>query len=640
MASQLQVPHASHWRVRAWIPYAVLFGALLLTALSVYAASRTAESKDRLRFKNAVQETQEGIKTHLETYIALLRATVGLFAGDHVITQHDFKEYIDRLGIQRRYPGIQGIGFSARATPEEQARLTADMRGQGFEEFHVWPEVKQPEYHSIIFLEPLDGRNKAAIGYDMFTEPVRRGAMEQARDTGLPSASAKVTLIQELDEHKQAGFLIYVPVYRSGPTPATVEERRVALRGYIFSPFRADDLLVGIFGRLSRPQVDFKVFDGEEVEPEHLLHRSGPESLTAGEPYTPRFAVVNRIEVAGRQWTLAFTTRPEFELTSGRELTPYILIGGLAISFLLFAITRSQAAAHEAAERTSGVLQEEIAERKRAEEALQKTHDELERRVKERTLELELQAQELSRSNAELERFAYVASHDLKEPLRMVTGFTQLLARRYKGKLDDDADEFIGFAVDAAGRMEGLIQDLLTFSRAGSQSKEITAVSAENALDRALRNLKTAIEESGAIITYDPLPTVLANQIQLVQLFQNLIGNAIKFRQKDQPPRVQISAGRRDSSAPLRTEAGRTEWLFTVRDNGIGFDPQYADRIFVVFQRLHTRDEYPGTGVGLAICKKIIESHGGKMWAESQPGKGSAFYFTLPAAQETGVDSP
>jgi CHASE1-domain containing sensor protein len=254
MASQHQVPHASHRRVRAWIPYAVLFGALLLTALSVYAVSRTAESKDRLRFQNAVQETQEGIKAHLETYIALLRATVGLFAGDHAITRHDFKEYIDRLGLQRRYPGIQGIGFSARATPEEMARLTTDMRRQGFEEFHVWPEVRQPEYHSIIFLEPLDGRNKAAIGYDMFTEPVRRAAMEQARDTGLPSASRKVSLIQELDEHKQAGFLVYVPVYRSGPMPATVEERRMALRGYIFSPFRADDLLEGIFGRLSRPR--------------------------------------------------------------------------------------------------------------------------------------------------------------------------------------------------------------------------------------------------------------------------------------------------------------------------------------------------------------------------------------------------
>jgi signal transduction histidine kinase len=640
MAFQYQVSHASHKRIRAWIPYAVLSGALLLTVLSVYAVNHAAESKDRLRFQNAVQETQEGIKAHLETYIALLRATGGLFAGDHVVTRQEFKEYIERLGLPHRYRGIQGIGFSARATPEEKARLTADMRRQGSEEFHIWPEVSQPEYHSIVFLEPLDARNKAAIGYDMFTEPVRRGAMEQARDTGLPSASGKVTLIQELDEHKQAGFLIYVPVYRSGPTPATVEERRAALRGYIFSPFRADDLLEGIFGRLSRPQVDFKVFDGEEAEPEHLLHRSGPDSLTAKEPYTPRFAVVNRIEVVGRQWTLAFTTRPEFELTSGRELTAYILIGGLAISILLFGLARSQATAHEAAERTSRVLQEEIAERKRAEEALRKTHDELEQRVKERTLELELQAQELSRSNAELERFAYVASHDLKEPLRMVTGFTQLLARRYKGKLDDDADEFIGFAVDAAGRMEGLIQDLLTFSRTGSQSREITAVSAETALERAVKNLKTAIEESGAIISYDSLPTVLANQVQLVQLFQNLLGNAIKFRQKDQPPRVEISAGIRESSSPLRTEAERKEWLFTVRDNGIGFDPQYAERIFVVFQRLHTRDEYPGTGVGLAICKKIIESHGGKMWAESQPGKGATFYFTLPATQDTDVDSP
>jgi len=242
-----------------------------------------------------------------------------------------------------------------------------------------------------------------------------------------------------------------------------------------------------------------------------------------------------------------------------------------------------------------------------------------------KTAELHLlrKVEELNRSNEELGQFAYIASHDLQEPLRMVASYTQLLSRRYKGKLDADADEFIAFAVDGASRMQRLIQDLLAYSRVGTKGRDLLDTSSEEALERALINLRGAIEESGALITHGPLPPVLADETQLVQLFQNLVGNAIKYQHPGGVPQVHVSV----------TRSGEDKWMFAVKDNGLGIDSQYFDRIFGMFQRLHKREEFAGTGIGLAICKKIVERHGGSISVESQPGQGSTFLFALAGSE-------
>jgi PAS domain S-box-containing protein len=231
---------------------------------------------------------------------------------------------------------------------------------------------------------------------------------------------------------------------------------------------------------------------------------------------------------------------------------------------------------------------------------------------------------ELNRSNEELGQFAYIASHDLQEPLRMVASYTQLLSRRYKGKLDADADEFIAFAVDGATRMQRLIQDLLAYSRVGTKGRDLVETSSEDACQQALFNLRGAIDDSGALVTSDPLPIVLADDMQLIQLFQNLVGNGIKY-QGPGVPQVHVSAA--------KTREGR--WLFSVRDNGLGIDPQYFEKIFGMFQRLHKREEFGGTGIGLAICKKIVTRHGGSISVESAPGKGSTFSFALTGGENT-----
>jgi PAS domain S-box-containing protein len=264
--------------------------------------------------------------------------------------------------------------------------------------------------------------------------------------------------------------------------------------------------------------------------------------------------------------------------------------------------------------RLGGVFQD-LTSRKVVDDELARYRTHLEELVAERTAEL-------ARSNAELEQFAYVASHDLQEPLRTVASYVQLLARRYRGRLDPDADDFIGFATEGAERMQRLIEDLLAYSRVGTKGRAFAPVDSAEALRTALRSLAESVRESGAVITHDPLPRVVADGSQLAQLLQNLVGNALKFHGPD-PPRVHVSA-RRDGG----------EWRFSVKDQGIGVAPEHFERIFRVFQRLNSREEYPGTGIGLAICKKIVERHLGRIGVDSEAGRGATFWFTLPVREE------
>ena len=333
--------------------------------------------------------------------------------------------------------------------------------------------------------------------------------------------------------------------------------------------------------------------------------------LSSGED-GDRAAVIAYGPVAGVPWGLVvrMDKREVYADVRGQAYTmagvllAFIALGTFGMVCLLRPLTgRILLHADELQEQIDGktaALQDELGERHHAEAELRRT------------------AEELARSNEELEQFAYVASHDLQEPLRMVSSYVQLLARRYRGKLDSDADEFIHFAEDGATRMQTLINDLLAYSRVRTRGHEFEPTDSRAVLDVVLVNLQERIRESGAEVTCGELPVVLADRTQLGQLLQNLVGNALKYR-RDAAPRVHVSA-----------EPDGSLWRFAVRDNGIGIETEYLERIFVIFQRLHGRGEYPGTGIGLAVCKKIVERHGGRIWVESTPGEGSTFYFTLP----------
>ena len=332
-----------------------------------------ADEQDASRFRNSVQQVDDRIRARIQTSIALLRAGTGLFAASNNVDATEFRKFVQQIQLQKNYPGIQGMGYSLKFAANDQAAIIAATKRAGHPNFKVWPEHAGEDRHAIIYLEPTDRRNEAALGYDMFQHPVRRQAMEAARDSGEPVASGKVVLVQEIDAQQQAGFLIYAPVYQNGAPIDTVEERRAALLGFVYSPFRADDFLMPVTHEQSS-DISFKVYDGPEAKPESLLFASTPDTISNT---TPHFIGETQPSVPGRSWTVTYATNPSFDLSSSRTFLPYTFTAGVLVSWLFFAVTRAEVRARTAAERFATELQaseftirQTLAEREQAQQAL------------------------------------------------------------------------------------------------------------------------------------------------------------------------------------------------------------------------------------------------------------------------------
>jgi signal transduction histidine kinase len=385
--------------------------------------------------------------------------------------------------------------------------------------------------------------------------------------------------------------------------------------GFISGTFNANELFDSVLLHEVKDDYSVAVYNGDDE-----LYRHSGKTFEENS----RWARELSVGLYGADWRVRVWPESGFLNSLKSPLPNVVLAAGLSASFLLALLVHFVQTAQKravAAETANFALGVEVAERKRAEAEVQRHARELEHEMAERRraeVEVAKKTSELERSNSELEHFAYVASHDLQEPLRIINGYLQLLARRYKGKLDDSAEEFIDFAVEGGKRLQRMINDLLTYSKVGRIS-DFTHVDCSDLFDRTVPNLRTSIEESGAVITRGELPRVLAVETQLEHLFQNLISNAIKYRRGDTAPSVHVSAKQKGD-----------EWLFACSDNGIGIDPKHSERVFVMFERLHGRDKYSGTGIGLALCKKVINNHRGSIWVESKPGEGSTFYFTIP----------
>ncbi len=361
---------------RVFLPYLILLLGICFTILVYYYFSKLTYEQDQSRFENSVQEIQDNIRLRVHTSVALLRAGTGLFAASDSVEMGEFDSFVQQIELQKNYPGIYGIGFSRRLTREELPALVAEMRRSGFPDFRITPDYARNEYHAIVFLQPQTDRNRLAMGYDMFTEAVRREAMERARDTGAPAAAGRVTLIQEKADpgNGQPGFLIYAPVYRKNAPISTQAERRNALFGFVYSPYRVHEFLDTVSAE-KHLDVSFEVYDGTEVKPENLLHSTTDPHST----YTPRFQTTRVEDVAGRSWTIAFATKPSFEAGSSGSLGKYTLIIGALLSLLFFAVSRGQVYARMSAERAAAELKESestvrktLAEREQAEDALRK----------------------------------------------------------------------------------------------------------------------------------------------------------------------------------------------------------------------------------------------------------------------------
>jgi signal transduction histidine kinase len=428
--------------------------------------------------------------------------------------------------------------------------------------------------------------------------------------------SHTVTILNKLDdlqfqigsaEDNQRGFLLTpnsadFNSYQSSlaQIPATLLAIRLLTSDNLAQRANVARLEESVSARLIalREVIDVRDRDGLPAAQAFISAGFGRELMTSVRADVARMKDEENRLLVIRESEVNFTTR---------RANLFIIVGeALGFCFLLMA---------------GAIVQQEMSKRRNGEEEIRRLNTDLERRVTERTEELAARSRDLERSNIELQQFAYVASHDLQEPLRTISSFTQLLAKRYREQLDDKAREFIDFAVDGCKRMQTLINDLLAFSRVGTETKPLKPTRCDAVLDRALKNLRVAIQESRAWIERSPLPVVMADEVQLAQLFQNLIGNAIKFHGQE-PPHIQISGHRHDAS-----------WTISVRDNGIGISPEHRERIFVIFQRLHTSAQYSGTGIGLAVCKKIAERHGGTISVQPAPGGGSIFSFTMSAGE-------
>jgi signal transduction histidine kinase len=536
------------------VPWAILVGALVFTVSASLMVARTDRQRDLARFENAVLSTQDLMNRRVDLYVATLRGAAGLYSALDTVRLEDFRTYVERLEVQRHFPGIQGIGWSQR--------LAAEPDGEG----------GLFERHSIDYLEPMDIRNRAAIGYDMYSEPTRRLAMARARDLAEPALSGRVRLVQEIFGPEQAGFLIYVPVYRGGQPPPGLEERRAALKGFVYSPFRAGDLFQGVFGSELRPRVRFRVYDGAELDEARRLYES------PGDPdYQPRFRTTRSMMQAGAPWRVVFESTAAFDRTFSRRAPLAVLVLGLAASLWLFSLARGQSRAREAAEA----------------------------------------------ANRTKSAFLATMSHELRTPLNAIAGYVDLLAAGVAGQLTPRHREFLGRIDHAQRHLLALIDNILNFAKleAGRVEFRTGPVRVERVVAEAEAMMEAEFVAKGLEYVREEGPPLLlqADPEKVHQILLNLMGNAAKFTR----PGGRVVVG--------WTAAGQTVRI-EVTDTGVGIEAGKLSEIFEPFVQGDgdlTRTSH-GTGLGLSISRQLARAMGGDVTVASETGRGSRFTLSLP----------
>lgn len=676
--------------------------ALLLTAVAVAMMESFQLDRAQSQFEFRAAEITEKIRARMLSYEQVLRGGVALFAASDDVSRNDWAVYVETLALAKTFPGLQGIGYSLRLDAADLERHVATVRASGFPDYAVYPDGDRDEYHTIVFLEPFDWRNQRAFGYDMFTEPTRRAAMELARDSGETVISGAVTLVQETGEEVQAGFNLYLPVYRRGSPTATVAQRREALAGFVYSPFRVNDLLQGILGAEPKA-IHLEIFDGVGPTEDALMYSSSPTPARDG-----LFDRRVTLELANHAWTLRFSSDPTFGGGVEQWRTRVVLVVGVTISLLLFLTVwafasrrrRGEVFSHVIASALDGVIMidhedtilefnpaseqlfgysrgeavgrkmadlivpahlrerhlrglarfvesgagalagrtveteamrrdgttfpvevaitrtgstsppqfsgfvRDISERKDRQQALLRMNTELEHRVAERT--------------HEIEAFAYSVSHDLRGPLRAMDGFSAELQRLYADRLDKTGRHFVERIRAGAMRMGQLIDDLLQLSRVSQKPIHRSEVDLSEVALGVLTQLRTEDPEREVSTEIETTVPVSGDPRLLQVVLDNLLRNAWKFSSKTHDARIVFGC---------RTQGDET--VYFVKDNGAGFDATYADSLFTPFQRLHSEQEYPGTGIGLATVQRVVHRHGGRVWAESAEGHGATFWFTI-----------
>jgi signal transduction histidine kinase len=582
------------------LPYIILL-ICLSASIFIWKNIRDIEAiKIHDRFESISRQTITSIKERLATYTDAHYAGAAIFLTSEEVTREDWRKFVNAIKINTRYPGINGIGFAIPVKKAELPNLLHRIRVKDSSAFRVTflNDTANAQDHFIIrFIEPIV-RNKEALGFDMGSESKRRIAMETARDSAKPIISKMISLVQ--DNTQSPGFLLYVPFYKNGLIPVTLEERRTDFVGWIYAPFITKDFLEGILNHNLaeiRTSIAISIYSEDTSNEKNLMFRS--ENWLNVTPQNDTLNKMVTLNLYKQNWKVLLRPTNEFLRLYQSSQGIVVLFICLLLSFALFYIALLLAKT-----RNNAI---ELAE-------------EMTKELKLKNIESQKQNLELERSNRDLEQFAYVASHDLKEPLRMINIYLQRLGENIKIE-NEAARESLNFISEGAKRMNILIQDLLEYARLGHNVTTKSAIDLNKVLQQVKFNLKPFIEIDHVSIISENLPTIFAVESNMTSLFQNIIQNGIKFKKTDVDPVIKVSVNNKNGIS-----------VFSIEDNGIGLQQEYAEKIFILFQRLHNKDSYQGTGIGLAICKKIVEMYDGKIWVESKVGEGTCVKFTLPLA--------
>jgi signal transduction histidine kinase len=599
----------------AFTPMAVLAIGLLLSLSASMLVAAMERARDAAYFDAVAAETRDRVEARLGAYLALLRAGGAFMGAVGDVTADEFETFVHRNRLEELYPGIQGFGYTTLVREGSRDSLIAAQRATRFPDFRIWPETPPgEEEHSIVYLFPQDARNQAAIGFDMYSESTRREAMARARDGGRVAMSRRVTLVQEIEGPAQAGFLIYAPVYEGGAFPPTLAERRESLRGFVYAPFRADDLFAQIFGPGVAGDAAFRVYDGNTADPEHLLHDSERQGIVAASP--PRFVRTAALQVAGRPLTLVLSSTAGFESEQQQRTWLIMLLLGLLATLALYTVTRREVAIRANAQALARRLQE--------------TGRQLEAQIDEvRELNREAQAAhaEADRANAVKSEFLAAMSHELRTPLNAIMGYADLLQMGIHGPVTTEQERALERIRRSQTHLLALINDILNYAKleAGKVDVRVEAVPVEGLMHDLRAMTEPQARSRGVTLVFEPIPeslTAVGDRDKVMQVILNLVTNGIKFT----PPGgwVRLDAGAAGNRVHIR-----------VSDNGPGIPPDRIGTVFDPFiqiDRTGGNDGQHGVGLGLPISRDLAQLMGGELTAESEPGEGSVFTFDLPAA--------
>lgn len=587
------------------LSYLVLAVLILLSIGVTYIFYTSSRNKDIARFTNESKRLRLSIENRVNLYVALLEGTRGFVDASSEMNNDKFSKYVNSLDLENNYKGVQGIGFTQSFKAEEKDSLVNKIRSEGFPDFQIFPESQNPNRQVIVYIYPLNDRNKRAIGFDMSTEATRRNALEKARDTGRPIATGKVKLLQENKEDMQDGFLIYLPIYKGNQTPETVEKRANELRGFVYSPFRARNFLSEIYDSTREKNIGIKIYDNEAA-PENLLAETQNNEIDfytrfGNETYTTKEVV----EVAERKWVVEFSTLSGFGEQSNIVWTPLIFFCGICFSFLLFGMTYWEAISREKLMNYASDLYDLQQER-------------------EILFENERKARKVAEeANSAKDEFISIVSHELKTPLNTIAGWTRII------KSDDISKQTRELAlskIDKNLRQQAkLVEQLLDYSEVMTKSTDLRQDKVNfSALVAEVFKENEEIAQENELILVSEVQTenviVSGDTERLKTVIKQLFSNALKFTPKGGEIKTKLT--------------NENEFaVFEIKDTGRGIDSDFLPHIFESYKQAETPNtrEYGGLGLGLAISKHIIKLHNGTIEVDSKGrGEGSNFIVKLP----------